>query len=729
MPKELMTFEKFDLGIISAIDSQDIPKDANIYSENLDSNVIGKLQGIPISTLKSSTIGEDAIGINNWLRRETGEYDLIYTDNTNIKSVRDFYGTPSENTEISSKVPTSMVRLNRGLHIGVGSGSTNIPQYMGWGGDFNPFGGIGLSSFAGTGINLTLFSGLYTGASDAIYYIKITSAGTPDQFQWKKDSGSWSSSINITGSYAWQDIAEGLKIAFSATTGHVVNDIWQINVYASRAITLIKQDATLNTYEDTSFDATPDTGKFSIAASGTSIRIYAGHSADSSGSFDRRITGVNVYRSDDSTPYHRWKYSLVYDGIQESLLSTKYFESSSSFNEDEAGQYKLVKSILIANGDEWIYASGANAAYGYVEVDDVTASYTLFPTGVSYEQNSGLQENAEASLPNYELGCSLNNSHFVAKCYVPKIPDAKMILFKSTEFCYDVFDIYNDKCFLNIIPTAIAGINNKIYVWDSNTTIVIDAGTMAIETVTKGVGCSSNLSWTIIDTIIENKPFKALVFADVNDIYMDDGSGARPISGFIRKKVNSSSIDWQSMQHTNVNPILAYDSVKNILLCVSSVNYAGNIASVLAFNISHRRWDYYPDFCNYSNTSYLCKSVIVGKNGETYSTTGSQMLSNFAGATNRAWKYYSPELIFDAPKQPKKFYNLYIDKVETSGTITPTYSVNKGSSYGSLTNTTEIKTGGAWEKQNSIILALAGTAGVNYVNSMELLYRKMVGVR
>lgn len=723
MPKEPLSLEKFNLGLITAIDPQDIPKDACSYSENLDGNVTGRLQGILANSLKSSSVGISAVGINGWLRRQTGEHDLIYTDNTNIKAILDFYGTPSDSTLISSKVPTSMVALNQSMHMGTGAGSTNSPQFFGR--TVNaPFGGIGQVVFSGT-VNDLVAKGYYTGSANATYYVEILSLA-PDTARWKKDAGSWTNFTIASGT--WYDIAEGISVFFT-TGGWSADESWEIpvSIPSSREHA---GNAQLSLYEETSAYTDPTAGYFGLSVSAGS-----------------------------GTVLRRYKYSLIYDGIQESLLcegdydnnvtsvgdsttvnlyAGKASSSLASFNKritginlyqatsltgDEAdlGQFRLVRSILIGNGDEWVSSTSNNKVIATTDTGLVS---------VSYEQNSGVQENADVNLPNYTLGVSLNNAHFIANCYVEEIPDAKMMLFKSVDFCYDVFDIYNDKCYLNIIPTAMAGFNNKIYVWDANTTVIVNASNLAIENIVYGTGCLSQTGWTIIDTIIDDRPFRALVFADANDIYMDDGTGARPISGFIRKKVSSTSIDWQGMQHTSISPILVYDAVKNTLLCISSVNYAGNVASVLAFNIISRRWDYYPDFCNYSSTSYLCKSAFAGKNGETYSVTGSQVLNNFGSTTNRAWKYYSPELTFDLPKQPKKFYNMYLDKVETSGTITPTYSINKGSSYRSLTNTTEIKDVSAkWEKQNSIILALSATAGVNYVNAIELLYRKMVGVR
>ena len=725
MPKELLPITRFGLGMVTSIDPQDVPLESAIYSENLDNNALGRLRGILANSLKSSTIGENAIGINNWLRRESGEYDLIYTDGTDVRSIQDFYGTPSEVQKIASKVPTSMVRMNRGMHIGTGSDIDTPPQFVGEM-TASPFGGIGQIVFSGTQDDLSA-KGFYTGDADATYYVEIDGTGT-DTFRWNKDGGAWTSTVPITASW-YQLGTEGIYIFINSASGHAQDETWAIPV-KKPSVQEYNGNAELLTYDE-ALTVTPVDGNFSVYVSGGA-----------------------------GTVLRRYKFSLIYDGIQESLLSTENYDqlvadettpvngvitaggaSSLAINKrvtgfnlyqatsptgDEAdlGQFKLVNSYLIGNGDEWTSSSSDNKSISFTD-DGITS--------VSYEQNSGILENADTNLPNYELGCDLNNSHFIAKCYVENFPDAKMMLFRSVEFCYDVFDIYNDKMYLNIVPTAIAGFNNKIYAWDNNTTVIINASSLSIETITHGTGCLSPLSWTIIDTLLDDKPYRALVWADSHDIYMDEGNGARPISDAIRTKINTSAVSWADMQHSLMNPILVFDAPKNTLLCITSADYANTKSSAFAYHITSKRWDYYPDFCNYSGsptTDRLCKSAFSGKDGETYSVNGYQVLNNFGGAFNRAWKYYSPELIFGLPKQPKKFYNVYLDKVETSGAVTATYSIDKGATYRALTNDTEIKdVDDKWEKKNSIIVALSGTAGVNWVNAIELLHRRMVGVR
>ena len=80
--------------------------------------------------------------------------------------------------------------------------------------------------FTGSGLDDLTSSGTYTGAEDALFQVEIDATGTPDTFKWRKDAGSWTTGVGITGSA--QSLSEGVSIIFGATTGHTVTDYWSI---------------------------------------------------------------------------------------------------------------------------------------------------------------------------------------------------------------------------------------------------------------------------------------------------------------------------------------------------------------------------------------------------------------------------------------------------------------------------------------------------------------------
>lgn len=83
-------------------------------------------------------------------------------------------------------------------------------------------------TFSGGGLNDAVQSGVYTGVTDSTFTVQIDATGTPDTFQWRKDSGSWTTGVAITG--AAQLLQEGVYITFGATTGHTLSASWTITV-------------------------------------------------------------------------------------------------------------------------------------------------------------------------------------------------------------------------------------------------------------------------------------------------------------------------------------------------------------------------------------------------------------------------------------------------------------------------------------------------------------------
>ena len=81
--------------------------------------------------------------------------------------------------------------------------------------------------FTGSGLNDATSGGTYTGTVNATYTVIIdSSAASPDTFKWKKNSGSFTTGVVMTGSA--QTLSDGVTITFAATDGHTLNDQWVI---------------------------------------------------------------------------------------------------------------------------------------------------------------------------------------------------------------------------------------------------------------------------------------------------------------------------------------------------------------------------------------------------------------------------------------------------------------------------------------------------------------------
>ena len=88
------------------------------------------------------------------------------------------------------------------------------------------------TSFTGSGVNdaIVMYStNSENSGAGHTYDVKITSTGAPDQFAVSVDGGSYGSNTAITG--ASQTINNGVRIKFTTTTGHTLNDVTRFTSY------------------------------------------------------------------------------------------------------------------------------------------------------------------------------------------------------------------------------------------------------------------------------------------------------------------------------------------------------------------------------------------------------------------------------------------------------------------------------------------------------------------
>jgi len=81
--------------------------------------------------------------------------------------------------------------------------------------------------YVGAGLDDMSTSGEYSDVSSFLFEVEIDATGSPDTFKWRKDGGSYTTGINITGSA--QPLSDGVNITFAATTGHTLADVWSFN--------------------------------------------------------------------------------------------------------------------------------------------------------------------------------------------------------------------------------------------------------------------------------------------------------------------------------------------------------------------------------------------------------------------------------------------------------------------------------------------------------------------
>lgn len=86
---------------------------------------------------------------------------------------------------------------------------------------------------SGTG-NVPLSGGIFLGPVDSIFTVQITTAGTPGTavFKWKKDSGTYTTSVITDAAGLPQGLMDGVVVAFPTGVSYTLNDVFIIQCAA-----------------------------------------------------------------------------------------------------------------------------------------------------------------------------------------------------------------------------------------------------------------------------------------------------------------------------------------------------------------------------------------------------------------------------------------------------------------------------------------------------------------
>ncbi len=97
------------------------------------------------------------------------------------------------------------------------------------------------NGFKGSGLADMSWGAGFNGASSAYFEVVIDSLGATDTFKWRKNGGSWTTLVPITG--AAQTLSDGQTVTFAAITGHTLTDQWSIGHLVNEACTITNNTA------------------------------------------------------------------------------------------------------------------------------------------------------------------------------------------------------------------------------------------------------------------------------------------------------------------------------------------------------------------------------------------------------------------------------------------------------------------------------------------------------
>lgn len=452
----------------------------------------------------------------------------------------------------------------------------------------------------------------------------------------------------------------------------------------------------------------------------------------------------------DVTKRYDYNISLMYDGLQESPLGTEYVSVTASagsytsiaivitlgefaglnpritgvklyrrevdVNTGDATLWRLQQEMTITAVVGYVDRALANQSWANVSTTDKYISYSDNNSDVlsSYEEQTGLAETLTSNDVYYTLNTDLNGFHFVAACLKTGLPDASMMMFRSKQYRYDMFDWTNDYLKLPTSPTALKAFSGKIWAFDENHLYRINPDGMYIEDSTEGIGCLSQRSIVITDY--------GMFWCDAKNAYWHDGEKIIPIGDAIKTDYVADTAHWSgftsdyTVGQQSLTPIVTFHAPKNYVLFIVA-DYGGTASNVWAFHVQKKRWDKWTTFTT-SPVSTVGFGAFSGRSGEVYVSDGTNLVNPFGGgATKRAFYWTSKILDFGQPFRLKRFYEINAERTALTATPAITYDKDRAGSFASFSAIQQAKL--------FQVKITEATAYNNVVYSLEILFRRL----
>ena len=386
-----------------------------------------------------------------------------------------------------------------------------------------------------------------------------------------------------------------------------------------------------------------------------------------------------------------YKLSFLFDGYQETNLSTELFDSTQPANQnnkectltiaDTSQIPRRATDLLLYRAESpTANATKPDSLYRIVKqipLDTVWTTSTDGTTGVtnatlmhedtgtkgaSYEATSELAEDLTDTLPQYSMSAQINNYHFIGKCKHPKIDDASTYIFRSKVGKFDTFDWLLDFVKIPTVPKALMAFNGRIWAFDEANTYKIEPNNLFIEDIFEGVGCLN-------DDAIVSTDF-GMYFADNKNIYHLTSSIAEPIGESIVRGSDASGTGnhitaWQNRDKTYYTRAV-YDPTRRSVY----FSFKGTDSNYYAWswNIPRKRWDLFS--FDDSTGTLMPKGVLTLDSGEIFwasdddTASNKQRLKHFLGKSGttsafyRDWTWVSKSLTMGNDTQQKKIKDI-----------------------------------------------------------------------
>ena len=438
-------------------------------------------------------------------------------------------------------------------------------------------------------------------------------------------------------------------------------------------------------------------------AAGWAVALYDKSASSNKGNIDWGVTNAggkltNVVElfpqggdDDGWTSVDRkyyYKTSFMYDGYQESPLGDEkskigtgtdlkipmkietaglnkrithlniYRAENTSLSEKPLGFYRLVDTIRLDTAWATTEDTVTTPKFSdYREVNYIDVGYA----GADYESSSGISEVIDDTTLKYYHSCQLNNQLFAARVGHRMIEDGDNMIAKSKSYNFDQFDVTKDVLRMPTMPVGIKPFNNRIWVFDENTTHRVEPNSFYIEESFEGSGCFDQKSSISCEA--------GLFWCNENNMYTINNGIPIPMGDAIK---TGSLFSWDQKQSSSYTPIVGYDSFyKSVLFFFkksSGTTYAWG------FNTSRARWDLY-EFKTSAGSDMTIQSVASDKTGRLIYSDGANLYRFGTDTTkHKDWEWISKNFTMGHDNVHKKLYKIK-SLTSGSGSLTVTYDI------------------------------------------------------
>ena len=445
-----------------------------------------------------------------------------------------------------------------------------------------------------------------------------------------------------------------------------------------------------------------------------------------------------------------YKYSLVYDGYQESPLSIEQFPSGGLVCEEIAQTgigkkpsisitlykdrltklNKRISAIRIyrsengtndGNDPPALIGTSGDILYRLVKELPLDAEWSLdlalnrnitfvdslnSPTA-TYESLTGISEVIEQTMVHRGLSKVLNNQLFIANCHHPEIENSEMYLIKSLPYKYDMFDWVRDFLILPDNPIAMEAFNGRLYLFTKDSTLVIDPNTLYIEDTYEGFGCQNKDAVAVSEY--------GMCYADRNNIYLHNGRQPVEIGTPILYNLLDGASGYKELYDDAFDIKIEYDSInQSFLIFVTKDRF-------YSYNLMSKRWD-----LNSTKTNSSLLSTLYNPEGVIYWVLDTTVKGYKvgAGSARKTWSWVSKKLSFGQQSQKKKFYRIDIPYEGNAPIVTYGYDNGSGES-GENDNSTGLRSLKIRDKKRTLQIWVTGLS-TTIVDSIGIIIRRML---